>query len=206
MKKFYKLSVSACRWYFKIAHGLKTYGLENIPDKGPYLVAANHASMIDPPLIGSVFPYEMIFPAKKELFSIPLFKKLIPHLNAFPISRDRLSIDSLRFMINSVNEGKKSLMIFPEGTRKNDKELESGKRGIGLIAQKTQVPILPVYIKNSNKKFWGIFRIKPIRVYFGKPIDLNSIPSKDKKEFTVKVVELTLNAIKALKSNHLRVK
>jgi len=199
MNWFYKLVKNTAYVIFKVVFGLKEYGLDNISDEGPYILASNHNSFLDPPIIGATYPYELMFAAKKELFKIPILGFAIKKLNSVPIDRQGISLTSLKIIINKVREEGKSVIIFPEGTRKHEKDLESGKRGIGFLASKLKIPVIPVYIHNSKHKFKALFRISPIIIYYGKPVYFD-YESSNKRELTYRILDEVFEKIKEIKN------
>ncbi len=119
------------------------YGLNNIPQNGPFLLACNHASYFDPPFLGAVIEQREIFAfAKKALFNSKLKEWLFTHLNSIPVDRDHTDISAIRSVLSLLKNGK-GIMIFPEGTRTPDGTLGEAHAGIGLFACKSQVPIVP---------------------------------------------------------------
>ena len=200
MNPFYIICRSFVLSILKILFGIKRYGLENIPQEGSFIVASNHSSYLDPLLIGVTFPYELAFAAKKELFKIPIIGMIIRNLNSIPINRKQLDLSSLKAMINKVQKEKKSLVIFPEGTRKKENSLKDGKRGVGFLVQKISVPVIPAYISNTDNKLFSFLRIKKMCVHYGKPIHMEQT-EENKKEFSKIILERTLTAIKQIKES-----
>jgi len=140
-------------------------GAENIPASGGVIIAPNHASYGDPPLIGASMTRPLYFMAKKELFDVPVLGALIRRTNAFPVSRGRQDIASVRFAGELLKDGR-PLLIFPEGTRSKTGSFGKARPGVAMIACHAQVPVVPVRIINSF--YLGSFR--PLTVIFGKPI------------------------------------
>ncbi len=153
---------------FKILFRLKVFGRDNIPPGG-FLIASNHNSLTDPPLIGAVFPRGVYFMAKKELFEIPLFGKLIKKTHAFPVNRGRPSPATFKKSIRLLKSGK-ILLVFPEGTRKSRRV----HPGISMLAHKTSVPVVPVRIINNNR----VNKLYPITVKIGDKLEFPQNPDK----------------------------
>ncbi|MCX8164951.1 MAG: 1-acyl-sn-glycerol-3-phosphate acyltransferase [Aquificaceae bacterium] len=155
---------------FRRLFNIEVHGLENIP-KGPCLVASNHRSHLDPPVLNSVFPEPLKFLAKEELFKVPFLGMLLPHMGALPVKRGSGDLEVLEIAMELMHFGCK-VGIFPEGTRANPGEFLKPKLGAGLLAVKSQRPVLPVYIEGTDRvmpKHTIFPRIgHPIRVFIGR--------------------------------------
>ncbi|MCH2154479.1 MAG: 1-acyl-sn-glycerol-3-phosphate acyltransferase [Opitutales bacterium] len=162
------------KMFFRIGFGQKVYGLEHIPREGAFLLAANHASHFDPPAIGCPLPRHICYFARKTLFK-GFFAWVLPRLKTIPVDRDGDSdVSALKRVFKELNNGE-ALILFPEGTRTEDGNLQPAKRGVGMIACRTQVPVVPVRIYGS---FEALSRFdkrpnfgKKITVVYGSPLD-----------------------------------
>ncbi len=125
-------------------------GQENVPRKGGFILASNHISNFDPPLVGSYQRRELYFFAKKELFKNPVFSHIITAANSLPVSRGQVDRQALKLAIGAIRDGF-GLVMFPEGTRSKTDEFLSPKPGIGIIASHAECPIVPTYIHGSSK-------------------------------------------------------
>jgi len=162
------ISYIFCKIYFR----LEVKGADNVPKKGGVLVASNHSSFLDPVIVGVGISRATYYLTKQSLFDVPVFGALIKALHTIPIRRSMVSVSTFKELIKSLNS-KKAVILFPEGTRSADGKLGQGKIGVGMLALKTGVPIVPVYIDGAAKAFpkggkW--IQPKKIRVVFGKPI------------------------------------
>jgi len=144
-------------------------GLERIPRKGPLIVACNHISFWDPPLVGAHLPREMHFVAKAELFHNPLFGALIRSYNSIPIQRGAQARTGLRGAEEVLSAGG-AVLIFPEGTRNKSGELMPPRAGVGRLAAVTRTPVAPACITGSNQIRRSMRRQVPIRITFGSPM------------------------------------
>jgi len=147
--------------------GWKISGADQVPRTGGLVLASNHISFWDPPLIACAFPRELHFLAKEELFSSPpLLGALIRKVNAIPIRRGVADLAGLSRALDALNRGG-CLLLFPEGSRMRDGELHPARPGVGLLASGADVPILPCYISGSNRpgKWWR--RAARVRITFG---------------------------------------
>lgn len=149
---------------FKVLWRTKVYGKENIPKNGGLIIASNHKSFFDPPLLGASMPRPLYFMAKKELFEIPILGFLIRRTNAFPVTRGEGDIGSLRTALKLLKNGK-ALLVFPEGHRAGPDEFLPAKAGAGMLSCVAGVPVIPVRLNTG--RMWSF---KKVRVIFGKPI------------------------------------
>jgi len=134
---------------FRRMFRLKVSGEENIPATGAYIVAPNHRSYIDPLVLNAVFPEPLFFLAKEELFRPPLgwFTR---HMRAVPVRRGSGDVAALELSLE-VLRGGCPVCVFPEGTRAQPGKFLRPKAGIGLLAVKSGVPVLPVYLGGTDR-------------------------------------------------------
>jgi len=164
------------RVFFTLMGGYRVEGRENIPAEGPVIIAPNHVSMVDPPLIAIAFPRTIKIMAKIELFKVPILGPLISHLAAFPVHRGQPDRAALRRAIEYLDEGW-PVLIFPEGTRGDGAGLGALEKGVLLIANKTGAPIMPAYISGTFHMLpRGAKRMRRsrVKVRFGPPLDPKS--------------------------------
>ena len=150
---------------------LRCIGVENIP-AGGVLLAANHQSYLDPPLVAACLPREMHFMARRSLFRNPAFGAIIGRCNAFAIDRDAADVKGVKEAIARLEAGG-ILLVFPEGTRTRDGTVGPMKAGIGMLAERASVPIVPVLIDGARDAWpkGGSPRLASrIRIVFGAPI------------------------------------
>jgi 1-acyl-sn-glycerol-3-phosphate acyltransferase len=149
-------------------------GLGYLPRTGAFLIAANHASHLDPPLIGSHVPRQMCFFARKTLWSGRMTSWWLDTVGTIPVDRDGgQDVGALKRVLRALAEGK-VMILFPEGTRSLDGRLQKPRPGVGFIVCKTQVPVVPARIFGSYEAFGKGAKLprfgSPVRVVFGKPI------------------------------------
>ncbi len=200
----YTITVGILFVLLKLFFRFRMIGTENIPFKGAFLLASNHSSYLDPPILASsCYDYargrRLNFLAKDELFRSKLFGWYIGKLGAFPIKRSFGDIGAIRESIRRIREGK-PLVVFPEGERSPDGSIQQAFPGVALLATKTKIPIIPAYIDGAeevlsvkNKRF------KPhrIAVKFGKPLYFHNKGPQAYAEATEKI----MSAIKELKDS-----
>jgi 1-acyl-sn-glycerol-3-phosphate acyltransferase len=129
------------------------YGTENLPREGAFLIAANHLSFLDPPLIGSHVPRQLCFFARKTLWKPGIAAWWLDAVGTIPVDRDGgQDISALKRVLRSLKEDK-SVILFPEGTRSIDGKLQKPKAGVGFMVCRTQVPVVPARIFGSFEAF-----------------------------------------------------
>ena len=183
---FYRLVHTVVRVWARLYLGLRGYGTENMPRAGPAILACNHVSYLDPPLVAVSLHRRIRFAAKAGLFKIPLFSSLISALGSVPIARGRPDRAGFRRMERIVRSGQ-ALLVFPEGTRSPDGRLLPAEPGIGLLVLRTRAVVVPAAIVDSDKALpRNSCLIRPARVtvklgqpvsfseYHGRPIDRQS--------------------------------
>jgi cytidylate kinase len=186
---------------YRTLFGLRIIGRENLILSGPVLVASNHQSYLDPPLIGNLYQTEMVFFARKTLFT-GIGKWLYPQWNAIPIDQEKPDMSSMKTVIRKLKEGWR-VLVFPEGARTLDGEIGPAAPGIGMIAAKAGVPIQPVRIFGADKALprgSGKMSFARITVKIGKPIILSpeEFQACANKAGYEKLTERIMDAIKAL--------
>lgn len=201
MKLFYNCIRHSVRSIFAVLYRHKVYGQENLLP-GRALIAPNHASFYDPPIIAISCPEEIAFLARKSLFSGTL-GPLIRKLNAYPVAGTSQDLNSFKLICWLLNEGKK-VVIFPEGARTHSGELGPVKSGIGMLAMRCRSPIIPAYIHgtytvwNRKKAFPKIFG--KTACVFGTPILSENFAHLGKKESQEAIANHLKIAIKNLKN------
>ncbi len=167
-------------------------GLDRIPRKGPLIVACNHISFWDPPLVGAHLPREMHFVAKAELFHNPLFGALIRSYNSIPIHRGAQARAGLRGAEEVLSSGG-AVLIFPEGTRNKSGTLLPPRAGVGRLSAVTRTPVAPACITGSNQIRRSMMRKVPIRLSFGSPVMPPRSSQPDREEvraFALRIMEM----------------
>ena len=157
------------RLLFYTVFRTRVYGRENIPKEGAVILAANHASNIDPPLMASLIERPVSYMAKIELFENPIFGAAIRRCHAFPVKRGASDRGAIKAAVTVLKEGH-MLGLFPEGTRSKTGELQKAEAGIALIASMTGAPIVPVAILNSHRIFANGGLLPQLHIMYGAPI------------------------------------
>jgi len=158
---FSKLAVSA------IARTLwraRVLGAANVPAAGPLIVACNHVSYLDPPILGCLCPRRISYMAKKELFAIPVLGTVIRALGAYPVDRRGSATAAVKRSLQVLEAGG-AIGIFPEGTR-NTTGTIAPQIGAALLASLAQVPVVPACVRGSDRAL----RLARMDVIFGAPL------------------------------------
>jgi cytidylate kinase len=166
---FYRAVRTIARGLARLLFRLRIDGLEHLPAHGGFILAANHASLIDPPLLGVCATRKLGYLAKEELFRPPGFKHLIEALGAIPIHRrglDRRGLETAKEVLSSGS----GLVLFPEGTRTRSGRLGSARPGVSMLAAEAVVPVVPAHIAGTWRVGRSLLKRPPIAVRFGSPI------------------------------------
>lgn len=162
------------RWYFS----MEVTGAERLPPDGPVLLAPNHDSMWDPPLLALASPRPVTFMAKEEVFSGPVRARFFTWLGGFPVRRGGRDVDAMRRSLAVVRAGQ-ALCLYPEGTRHRGEALGRFLSGVAWIALAEGVPLVPVGIRGTDE-IWIPGSVLPrraaVRVAFGEPIEVPREP------------------------------
>ena len=148
-----------CRPALILTYHPEVYGRENLIKNGSFIVVSNHVDTFDPIMVSHAVDYPISYMTKKELFRNRFFAELIRLLGAFSLDREQPSKASLRTALTALrSQGKWALCLFPEGSRTRTGEILPLKKGVGSLARKTQLPVLPVGI-HRNKKGRFVIRV-----------------------------------------------
>ena len=172
MTFWYLLGYSLSKAIAKTFFSYRVIGAENMIEEGPCIIAANHCSFFDPPLVGVACRRAIHYLARKSLLEWPILGPIFPELNVIPVDRKNADRSALMGAIRVVKNGG-AVLIFPEGTRSPDGNLQPAQPGIGMIVSKTGAPVVPVRVTGSYRAFsrkMHIPRIAPIKVSVGSPI------------------------------------
>ena len=174
---------------------LKTYGRENVPDKGGVLLVANHQSYLDPVLVSVQLKRPVSFLARATLFENPYFSWVIRSLHAFPVDLGEGDVGAVKELIRQLNAGH-VVNIYPEGSRTKDGTIGEIEKGVALIVRKAKAAVVPVVIDGSFRswpKGRKLFGPAPIRVIYGEPLELEGM----KGEQIVREIQKALHSLMA---------
>ncbi len=161
-----------CVIAYRIVGGLKIYGRENLIEEGPAIYAANHASYLDPPLVGVTARKAIYYLARKSLFEEKPICYVLPFLNLVPVDTTGKDMSAVKKVIQLLQK-RRRVLLFPEGTRTRDGNLQRAQPGLGLVVAKTFAPVVPIRIFGTFEMFprgAKQFRRAPLSVVVGTPL------------------------------------
>lgn len=173
----YYIGRSFFRALLTTRYGWQVTGTENVPPSGPVILAANHISYLDPPLLGSALQRPVYFMAKAELFEIPVFGPILRRVHAFPVVRGTADRRAIRRSLELLEQGE-VVALFPEGTRNREADLLPPQGGIALIALRSNAVVIPTGISGTSKPDRNFYRPtqRPwVRIHFGPPVQLDDL-------------------------------
>ena len=194
---FYKILKVIFRFTFNLLFSPKVIGAENVPKEGAMIMAANHMSNWDPPILGTYLPRTVGYMAKEELFKPAIAGAIIKSLNAFPVKRGASDRGAIKMALNILKKGL-CLGIFPEGTRSRDGKLHKAQAGVSLIAAMSKAPVVPTALIGTNKIWSKEEKFPQLTIVFGEPIYYEG-KSNDKaalEEFSQEIMKKIENLIK----------
>lgn len=164
---FYKFVQVFIGFFVKIIYRIEVLGTENIPlEDKRLIVCGNHKSNLDPVTLSAIFPRQIHWMAKKELFQYKILGGFLKKMGAFPVDRNNNDLKAVKTALK-ILKNEDVLGIFPEATRVTEIDYTRIKSGVALIAQKTNSEVLPVFIEGDYKPF------RKNRIYFRKPVKIN---------------------------------
>ncbi|MDD3296958.1 MAG: lysophospholipid acyltransferase family protein [Candidatus Omnitrophica bacterium] len=142
----YRLSTTLVYFVARLFLGFKVKGANCVPAKGPFILASNHLSNLDPPILAVACPRRICFLAKKELFSNRLFSFYLNSVGAIPLKRGKSDIRAMRKSLSVLKD--KPLLVFPQGTRRQD--FSDIGPGVGFLCRKAGVPVVAARIRGTD--------------------------------------------------------
>lgn len=208
MSLTYWLGWSFYRVLFSVYCGWNVYNPERVPNRGPVILASNHASHLDPPLIGSGVQRPLNYLARESLFNMPVGGYLLRQVNAVPVDRDGAGAAGLKAIINRLRKGG-AIVLFPEGTRTTDGTIQPARSGVGMVAIKSQATVVPTRVFGTLQAWnrdmrWP--RPRRVAVKYGHPMNFDALRaeakscSKDRlKEIYQEASDAIMREVSALK-------
>lgn len=196
MTFWYLLGYSLSKAIAKTFFNYRVIGAENMIEEGPCIIAANHCSYLDPPLVGVACQRAIHYLARKSLLDVPILGPILPELNVIPVDQKNADRSALMGAIRVVRNGG-AVLIFPEGTRSPDGYLQPAQPGIGMIVAKTGAPVVPVRISGSYEAYprgSSCPRLSPVTVSIGPALRFDSLESEG-RDFYQKTSDRILDAV-----------
>lgn len=185
--------------FSKVFLRLRIEGYRNVPMQDAVILASNHISFLDPPIVAVSTPRPLSFMAKRELFEIPILGGLITRLHSVPVDRaggDRKALKSVLEILRR----EEAVLVFPEGTRSRDGQLHSPKNGVGLIAANSHKPILPVYVQGTVRVRRNLIGRQRAVVRFGKAFRIEELPLTNDRRANYRLIsEAVMERIRKLR-------
>ena len=204
MKFIYRLGWLLFRFIFTFYFRWRVYHPEHLPLTGPVILASNHASFIDPPLVGAGVKREINYLARKSLFRLPVAGAVLRAVNAVPVDREGGGAAGLKAILDRLLAGG-GIILFPEGTRTRDGKLQPARSGVGLTVMKSNAPVVPVRLFGTFQAYgrhlkWP--RPRRLMVKYGSPLEFKALREEAKtcpkprlKEIYQQVAEEIMTAI-----------
>jgi 1-acyl-sn-glycerol-3-phosphate acyltransferase len=184
--------------FYKILFRNEVKGKHNIPEAGGVIIAANHLSYLDPPLIGISMKRQAYYMAKESLFKNPLIGWFVRSFS-IPVDRESPKPSTIKEAVKLLKDGK-VLVLFPEGGRSKDGDIGGGKRGVAMIAAMSKAPVVPTLIEGTDRALpKGARFLSPakVRITFGKPMKIKSDEST--RDYQNRLTEEIMERIRQLK-------
>jgi len=183
MKLAYRAGWCLSRLVFATYFHWRVYHPERVPIRGPVILAANHASFIDPPLVGAGLKRDINYLARESLFRFPVAGAILRAVNCVPVDRDGGGATGLKAILGRLLAGG-GIILFPEGTRTRDGRLQPARSGIGLTVIKSDAPVVPVRVFGTFDAFGRHLkcpRPRPIAVKYGPPMQFKTLRAEAKR-------------------------
>jgi 1-acyl-sn-glycerol-3-phosphate acyltransferase len=176
-----------CGWrFFRTAYKLycraEWFNAERVPKTGPVILASNHASIIDPPLVGTGLERGISYLARESLFRFPGVGWVLRNWDAVPVDRDGGGAKGLKMILDRLLGGA-GIILFPEGTRTLDGKLQPARSGIGLTVVKSTAPVVPVRVFGTFEAYGKDAKFpKPFKIAakYGKPMYFTELRAEAK--------------------------
>lgn len=182
MNPVYLVGWSLFRLVYATFFRWRVYHPERVPLSGPVILAANHASFIDPPLVGAGVRRGVNYLARESLFRFPGIGWLLRQWNAVPVDRDGGGARGLKAILDRLLAGG-AIILFPEGTRTHDGRLLPARSGIGLTVIKSSAMVIPVRVFGTFDAYgrhMSIPRPHRIAVKYGRPMMFEKLRAEAK--------------------------
>ena len=197
---FYRACWTAAKGLSILLFRPKFDGPRCVPRSGGLILASNHASYVDPVLIGVATTRELSYVTKREFFTVPFLGRLVGMLNCIPIDRSKGDRQGLAAIERRLKQGW-AMFLSPEGTRNKSPRLLSPKLGVGMLSRRADVPVVPVYVHGTRNVWKSIIGLDRLVVRFGEPMrfEPGSLPS-NRREASQFISNAVMQRIRDLRS------
>jgi 1-acyl-sn-glycerol-3-phosphate acyltransferase len=179
----YRLAWIFYRLLFKFYFGWRVFHAERVPQTGPVILAANHSSYIDPPLVGAGLSRGINYLGRESLFRFPMLGSLLHSWSVVPVDRDGGGAKGLKIILERLLAGG-AIILFPEGTRSPDGQFQAARSGIGLTVIKSSAPVVPVRVFGTFEAYNRHMTLprfrRTVMVKYGKPMDFAALRAEAK--------------------------
>jgi 1-acyl-sn-glycerol-3-phosphate acyltransferase len=178
----YFIGWCAFRTLYKFYFRWHVYNAERVPLEGAVILASNHASFLDPPLVGSGVRRGINYLARENLFRFPVMGWVLRQWQVVPVDRDGGGAAGLRAILDRLLTGG-AIILFPEGTRTRDGRLQPARSGIGLTVIKSTAPVVPVRVFGTFQAYGRSMRFprpRPVSVKYGQPMRFEQLSAEAK--------------------------
>jgi 1-acyl-sn-glycerol-3-phosphate acyltransferase len=182
MNPLYRLGWHGFRAVYRFYFGWRVYNPERVPLKGPVILASNHASFIDPPLVGSGLKRGINYLARESLFRFPVLGWVLHRWQVVPVDREGGGAKGLKAILDRLLDGG-AIILFPEGTRTRDGKLQPARSGIGLTVIKSSAPVVPVRVFGTYEAYGRHMRLprpRRVAVKYGRPMQFEQLRAEAK--------------------------
>jgi 1-acyl-sn-glycerol-3-phosphate acyltransferase len=182
MNLSYRVGWCLFRFAFATYFRWRVFNAERVPPTGPVILASNHASILDPPLVGSGLTRGCNFLARETLFRFPGIGALLRSWQAVPVDRDGGGGAGLKAILSRLLAGG-VIILFPEGTRTQDGKLQNARSGIGLTVIKSDAPVVPVRVFGTFEAYGRDAKFpkpKRVTVKYGVPMEFHMLREEAK--------------------------
>src|SRR5215471_8052702 len=172
MNIYYWLGYNLSRLVARVFFRFRVIHPERMIQSGPVILAMNHQSYLDPPLAGITCDRAIYFLARRTLLNVPILRWVLPKVNVIPVNQEGVDRSAIKALIRVLQTGN-GVLVFPEGSRTIDGNLQPAEPGLGLVIAKTLAPVVPMRIFGAREALpcgGGRLRLVPITIVIGEPI------------------------------------
>jgi 1-acyl-sn-glycerol-3-phosphate acyltransferase len=198
---WYVVGYNLSRWLAQIFFRYRVIHPERVIQDGPVILAMNHQSYLDPPLAGIACRRAIYFLARKTLLDLPLLGPILPKLNVIPVDQEGGDRSALKALIR-VLRANHCVLVFPEGARTEDGNLQPAQPGVGLVIAKTRAPVVPMRIFGAYEALprGGKLHLHRITIVVGEPLHFSEADvAGNGREIYPRLSQRVMDAIAALR-------